>query len=62
MKKFEKKKSLSNKQTINISSLKNNFQPLQSERINKSSQSERNQENMNFQLTFFNRLYKISKK
>ena len=66
MKKFEKKRSLSktlksNKQTINISSLKNNFQPLQSERINKSSQSERNQENMNFQLTFFENLIDYTK-
>jgi len=66
MKKFEKKRSLSkplktNKQTLNISSLKNNFQPLQSERINKSSQSERNQENMNFQLTFLENLIDYTK-
>ena len=66
MKKFEKKRSSStsknmNKQAKNISTLINNFQSLQSERANKSSQSERNQENIKFQLNFFENLIDYSK-
>ena len=66
MKKFEKKRSLStsknmNKQAKNISTLINNFQSLQSERANKSSHSERNQENIKFQLIFLENLIDYSK-
>ena len=66
MKEFERKKSLStsknfNKPSKNITSLINNLQYLQSERANKSSQSERNQENIKFQLNFFENLIDYSK-
>ena len=66
MKEFERKRSLStsknfNKPSKNITSLINNLQYLQSERANKSSQSERNQENIKFQLNFFENLIDYSK-
>ena len=66
MKKIEKKRSFStsknfNKPAKNITSLINNLQYLQSERANKSSQSERNQENIKFQLNFFENLIDYSK-
>ena len=66
MKEFERKRSLStsknfNKPAKNITSLINNLQYLQSERANKSSQSERNQENIKFQLNFFENLIDYSK-
>ena len=53
MKELERKRSLStsknfNKPSKNITSLINNLQYLQSERANKSSQSERNQEKIKF--------------
>ena len=66
MKKIERKRSLTtsknmNKQAKNISTLINNFQSLQSERANKSSHSERNQENIKFQLIFLENLIDYSK-